>query len=267
MARVYAFVFAAFFGWGIFIFPAHAADEPTEVVVSTTFDGETMAKGYTLESSDGNMRLGIRPNTLNVSTRVDVKTLDPLLMDGTYPEEETLLGNVYLFDILNKESYDGADYFFLEIKYPTVTPSSSSSGEGEEILHGARRISFYNGVSGSWEELPSEDSPSTGSVRALIHLPYARLAIFEEAIPEYGKASWYAYKGCDCAASPDYPKGSYLVVSRADDAARSVTVRVNDFGPDRAVHPDRVIDLDSVAFKKLASLGAGVIDVRVRLLQ
>jgi rare lipoprotein A (peptidoglycan hydrolase) len=42
---------------------------------------------------------------------------------------------------------------------------------------------------------------------------------------------------------------------------------VNDWGPDRSVHPDRVIDLDSVAFKKLASLGAGVIDVRVQLLQ
>ena len=82
-----------------------------------------------------------------------------------------------------------------------------------------------------------------------------------------GVASCYAYKECDCAASPDYPKGSYLVVSRADDPERSVTVQVNDYGPDRSVHPDRVIDLDAVAFKQLASLGAGLINVTVKFLQ
>lgn len=238
--------------------PARASSDLFETVVSTSFDAETIARGYTLSSDDGLMRLGIRPDTLNVATRVDVKTLATRLMETTYPSDRELLGNVYLFDILNKESYDGSDFFFLEIKYPQ---------EDTGVMHGARRIYFYNGVSQAWEELPSEDSPETGSVRALIHLPYARLAIFEESIPEYGKASWYAYKGCDCAASPDYEKGTYLVVSRADDPTRSVTVRVNDFGPDRAVHPDRVIDLDSVAFKKLASLGAGVIDVRVKFLQ
>ena len=46
-----------------------------------------------------------------------------------------------------------------------------------------------------------------------------------------------------------------------------MTVRVNDYGPDRTVFPDRIIDLDKVAFAKLASLGAGVIQVQVKLLQ
>ena len=74
------------------------------------------------------------------------------------------------------------------------------------------------------QELPSTDNPETNSVRALIHLPYARLAIFEEEIPEV------------------------------------------DYGPDRSIHPDRIIDLDKVAFAKLVSLGAGLIDVRVTLI-
>lgn len=230
-----------------------------EQVVATEFDAATIAKGYTLESGDGLFRLGIRPDTLNVSTRVDVKTLDPSLMEATLPAGRELVGGIYLFDILNKSSYDGTDYFFLEIRYP--------ENESDAGMHGRRRIHFWNGVSGAWEELPSEDSPENGSVRALIHLPYARLAIFEETVPEVGEASWYAYKGCDCAASPDYPKGTYLVVTRTDDPARSVTVKVNDYGPDRSVFPNRVIDLDAVAFKKIASLGAGVIDVVVKLLQ
>jgi hypothetical protein len=241
-----------------FAVPARAAE--LEQVVATSFDAATIARGYTLESGDGLFRLGIRPDTLNASTRVDVKTLDVSLMEATLPTDKRPVGNVYLFDILNKSSYDGSDYFFLEIRYPDAEVAANA-------LHGRRRIHFFNGVTGAWEELPSEDSPENRSVRALIHLPYARLAVLEETVPETGKASWYAYKGCDCAASPDYPKGTFLVVSRADDPARSVTVRVNDYGPDRSIHPDRVIDLDSVAFKKLASLGAGVIDVTVKLLQ
>lgn len=236
--------------------PVRAAED-IEQISSTQFDAETIAKGFTLESGDGLFRLGIRPATLNVSTRVDVKTLDPSPMAATLPANKALVGDIYLFDILNKTSYDGKDFFFLEIKYPEETHS----------MHGRRRIHFWNGVTAAWEELPSEDSPDTGSVRALIHLPYARLAIFDEKTLEVGKASWYAYKGCDCAASPDYPKGTYLVVTRTDDAARTVTVKVNDYGPERDVFPDRIIDLDKVAFAKIAGLGAGVIDVRVTLLQ
>lgn len=243
------------------IVPTAVRADALEQVSSTEFDAATIAKGYTLESGDGRFRLGIRPDTLNVSTRVDVKTLDASLMQSTLPADKTLVGNVYLFDILNKSSYDGTDYFFLEIRYPADETSTETN------LHGRRRISFFNGVSGAWEELPSEDSPENQSVRALIHLPYARLAIFEDAIPEVGDASWYAYKGCDCAASPDYPKGTYLVVTRLDDETKSVTVKVNDFGPDRSVFPNRVIDLDKVAFQKLASTRAGVIQVRVKLLQ
>lgn len=267
MTRSFRILFFSFFSLA-FLSPIQAQE--LEVVVSTQFDADTIVKGYTLESSDGLMRLGIRPNTLNVSTRIEVKTLDPFVMHDTLSsfegspvdelETRSLLGNIYLFDIINKDSYDGKDFFFLEIKYPEA--------ESEDArLHGRRRIYFWNGVKEVWEELPSQDNPETESVRGLIHLPYARLAIFEDEIPEVGAASWYSYKGCDCAASPDYPKGSYLVVTPLDDQTKSVTVLVNDYGPDRTVHPDRVIDLDRVAFQKLASLGLGLIDVRVTLLQ
>lgn len=231
-----------------------AAAQELEVVQSTHFDAVTIVKGYTLESSDGLMRLGIRPNTLNVETQVDIKTLAPEIMSDTLPSDKTLVGNIYLFDILNKSSYTGEDFFFLEIKYL----------ESWTELTPRRRIYYYNGVKSQWEELPSEDRPDEGSVRALIHLPYARLAIFEdEETSETGKASWYAYKGCDCAASPDYPKGTELLVTRLDDTTKQVVVTVNDYGPDRSVHPDRVIDLDSVAFKQLGYLWEGILFVSV----
>ncbi len=254
LARTVSLVSILFFF--SFFLPVQASE--LEVIVSTQFDAETIVKGYTLESSDGLMRLGIRPETLNVATRVDVKTLDPSIMQDTLTQEP--LGNIYLFDILNKESYDGSDFFFLEIIYPQEEQDS-------DILHGRRRIFFYNAVNSTWEELPSTDNPETNSVRALIHLPYARLAIFEDEIPEVGEASWYGYRDCDCAASPDYPKGTELLVTSVEDPTKSVVVTVNDYGPDRSIHPDRIIDLDKVAFAKLASLGLGLIDVRVTFVQ
>jgi rare lipoprotein A len=84
---------------------------------------------------------------------------------------------------------------------------------------------------------------------------------------EFGAASWYKYKNCDCAASPDYPKGPRLKVTNLDNN-KSLIVKVNDWGPERDKHPERVIDLDKTAFKKLGSLSRGILkNVRVELVK
>jgi len=75
-----------------------------------------------------------------------------------------------------------------------------------------------------------------------------------------GRASWYAYTGTMACASVKFPKGTWLrVTSRGN--GKQIFVQVNDYGPDPGT--GKVIDLDAVAFKKLAPLGAGVIDVKV----
>jgi hypothetical protein len=99
---------------------------------------------------------------------------------------------------------------------------------------------------------------SSGAIRAGSIVPY-----FETGIMTSGFASWYAYKRCNCAASPDVPKGTKLKVSRQDDPSRFVIVTVNDYGPDRAKHPERVIDLDKVAFAKIGNPRGGVLAVTV----
>jgi len=78
-----------------------------------------------------------------------------------------------------------------------------------------------------------------------------------------GTATWYRYKKCACAASPDFPKGTALLVRLRDRPDKMTVVRVNDFGPDRNLFPERVIDLDAVAFKQLSPLSAGVLRVIV----
>lgn len=61
------------------------------------------------------------------------------------------------------------------------------------------------------------------------------------------------------AANPWLPKGSYVKVTNKANG-KSVIVRINDRGP---FGPNRIIDLHTIAFSKIASLGAGVIDVKM----
>jgi len=105
----------------------------------------------------------------------------------------------------------------------------------------------------SWSELT--DARAYGHVRV-------RAGEKPSSYMREGKASWYAYKNCRCAASPDFPKGTRVRVTSALTGKYTV-VRINDWGPERDIFPERVIDLDAVAFKEFAPLGAGVITVKV----
>ncbi len=74
-----------------------------------------------------------------------------------------------------------------------------------------------------------------------------------------GQGTWYAFKGGMFAASTSLPRGSYARVTNLENG-KSVVVQINDYGPQGK---GRIIDLDKVAFTSIASLGAGVIGVKV----
>lgn len=74
-----------------------------------------------------------------------------------------------------------------------------------------------------------------------------------------GQGTWYAWKGGLFAASTTLPRGSYAKVTNLANG-ESVVVQINDYGPQGK---GRIIDLDKVAFSKIASIGAGVIGVKV----
>lgn len=81
-----------------------------------------------------------------------------------------------------------------------------------------------------------------------------------------GVASWYQQGICRqeyCAASTEYPRDTYVEVE-AIETGQSIVVRINDYGPDPGVHPDRIIDLDLPAFRQLANPEKGTIVVRTR---
>jgi len=112
---------------------------------------------------------------------------------------------------------------------------------------------------GSWIEVPS--SLAKDGSRAVSRPGTATLVLASRADWQQGIASWYKYKGCPCAASTIYPKGTKLQVTRADAPERSVVVTVNDYGPE--AWTGRTIDLDLVAFQKLGSKRSGLLTVTV----
>ena len=74
-----------------------------------------------------------------------------------------------------------------------------------------------------------------------------------------GQGTWYAFKGGLFAASTSLPRGAYAKVTNLANN-KTVVVQINDYGPQGK---GRIIDLDKVAFAKIASIGAGVIGVKV----
>lgn len=115
----------------------------------------------------------------------------------------------------------------------------------------------------AWREVESVTDLAAKTVTLTMSMANTRILITDTDAMVQGHASWYKYKGCMCAASPDYPKGSKLLVTNLNKN-ESIVVRVNDWGPERDLFPLRVIDLDVVAFKKLGSKGMGVLtNIRV----
>lgn len=74
-----------------------------------------------------------------------------------------------------------------------------------------------------------------------------------------GEGTWYSYISGLYAASLTIPRGAYARVTNLANG-ESVIVQINDSGP---YGKGRIIDLDKVAFEKIADIGAGVVNVKV----
>lgn len=156
------------------------------------------------------------------------------------------LSPIYDLAFLPSAAYNSEQYYIVQLSY-------------DEPNNDHKQI--YYEEQGSWKPLPSTDYPGELYVQAVITKPAARLAVFSHpGVLTVGQASWYSYKGGDFAASPDFPKNSIVrVINTAN--GKFVDVTINDWGPERDKFPNRAVDLDKLAFAKIASLGAGVIDV------
>jgi len=126
-----------------------------------------------------------------------------------------------------------------------------------------KQVFVFDSWNKLWVPLATMDFPAENYVTAQTTSLSGRLLLASNSnIMTAGTASWYKYKNGLFAASPDFPKGSVIKVINLDNN-KSVNVTINDYGPERALFPDRVIDLDYVAFQKIASPSAGLIKVKI----
>ena len=166
------------------------------------------------------------------------------------PNGLQMASRIYQYDLKPIEDVKFEKDFWISIKY-------------DQKDYFRKNLYYYDETSNQWKGIKTIISDGASKLIAKFSLPYAKVAILEDlSIMTEGTASWYKYKGCNCAASPDYPKGTKLKVTNLDNG-KSIVVKVNDWGPDRSIFPERVIDLDAVAFKKIARKGAGLCRVSV----
>jgi serine-type D-Ala-D-Ala endopeptidase (penicillin-binding protein 7) len=212
------------------------------------FNKETVLKGYSLKAFLGEFKLSLPAGAFKDGVNLEVKVIDE---DMPAPWKLERVSPFYQFDFKPESVYDNKKSLTLEIAYNDDTSAY-------------KRVFFFDNNFQSWRELPTIDSPDKKTVTAKISLPFARVAVFSDPlIKTAGKSSWYAYKKGNFAASIDFPKGSKLRVYNLDNN-KSVDVVINDFGPERDKFPDRILDLDKVAFKKIAKAGAGIVNIRIQ---
>ncbi len=220
---------------------------------------EAVASDYAFEASIGQARLatnvsitafnvleiGLPANQLSAPTILKVNQLNETVVP---PNGLSMSGPMYQIDMPAANFRPGR--YFISIK-------SSGSDAYKQIYF------FDKNHPGGWRTLPTNENFGKGIISTYLTAPFARLAVFENPkMVVKGKASWYRHKNGLFAASPDFPMGTRLRVINLDNK-KSVDITVNDYGPNRTVHPDRVVDLDAAAFARLAPLGAGTIRVAV----
>ena len=215
------------------------------VIVELGFSA--LQSGQTVKSADQQLTVNYLPQSLLRPTNVEIKGVSI----ANLPWNLAIVSPIYQIDLADDSAFMTNVGAKLNITY-----------QGLNTDH--KQIFFYDSQQAVWQPLSSLDWPSEHRVEVLLTRPFIQLAVFAHTgVMTAGQASWYAYKNCDCAASPDFAKGSIIRVTNKANG-RSVDVTINDWGPERSKHPERAIDLDKLAFAKIASLRDGVIDVQLQ---
>jgi len=184
---------------------------------------------------------------------------------------------VKLMNILEKDSIaesfnlPGKSFPQTDLYYFNFDPKTAVLNSQPQIKIKIKDSNFKEAYFYDWQSLQFVKASTTidvSSSQMIFDLPAGKTEIMFAAFGDQeltGTASWYVhpkYKGQLIAASTDFPNETKLKVIAAN-TGKEVTVTVKDYGPDKSIYPDRVVDLSKEAFKVLAPTGAGVINVKV----
>ncbi|MCH7492580.1 serine hydrolase [Patescibacteria group bacterium] len=223
------------------------------------FDAPTIIKGYTAEfnrqahPSWGDFRLAIVPDLVNEEINLNLKKFD-----GSYlptPSGKRLVSDYYIYDILRK---DQANKDPLILNRPFIVAIKFDFKN-----YYRKQIYFWNKPSQTWNPLPSSADYDNGYIRAYSHLPFSRIAVFEDTGGVEGRATWYRSSRYRYGvASNDFPMGTKLRVRNVDNG-KMVDVEVVSTGPFVPFSERRVIDLTLPAFEQIEEKWKGIARVQV----
>ncbi|MFH0951660.1 MAG: RlpA-like double-psi beta-barrel domain-containing protein [Patescibacteria group bacterium] len=226
--------------------PPYAAQALTKDDIRINLDEATvMVRGYTIDKPDGAMRMAIHPTVLPSAALITLKKAENQNLPT--PDNLTRVSDILEFDILT----DPIKIFDRDVIIVMTYASDNNR---------SKKIYFWDNNRQSWRALYSMTNYNDHWVRAYTHLPYSRVAVFEEERSVEGYASWYRdSRYNNGAASNDYPIGSQLRVINIDNNISTI-VEVVSTGPS---DERRIIDLTTGAFQNIASLWDGLVKVRV----
>ncbi len=231
------------------IFPAQADDLSNSLQFSASIGTSGLEQDYSFAPFESRLQVGFPAGRFKTATTVNITEIQGATT--TAPTGFSPASATYQIDT-NADTFVPGNYF--------VSVVSSGSKFYKQIYF------FDSNFPGNWRPLPTNENFAKNLVSTTLTLPFVRFAVFESTSAlALGDASWYRYKNGLFAASPDFPQGTRLRVINKDNK-KSVDVVVNDFGPDRTQQPNRVLDLDAVAFERLAPLGQGTVQVMVEVL-
>lgn len=207
-------------------------------------DEQTIHRGYTLQKPSGDFTMGVFPNVLDREATISIRDVSDA-GTGTL-EGWNRVSNIFEFDILTDPIRIFAKEVIIELAYQSDS-------------HKTKRIFFWDRNWQQWRPLRTVNLLDAERARAFTHLPYSKVAVFEEDRTREGIASWYRDSRAYTASSNDFAIGSRVKVTNVENGA-SVVVTIASTGP---YVDGRVIDLERTAFAALADPAAGVAKVVV----
>ncbi len=223
--------------------------DASSVSTDLRIDKQTIVKGYTVTHNNNDIRFAVTPNQVDQEVQVTLKDIN--IDKHPLPKGKKIVSNTYSFDMI------GLQYNPIIVKKPSwIALKYNSESKARKSLY------YWDSNKNGWIELPSYADSNSGYVKAITHLPYSKIVVLEDIVPkeEYeGLASWY-YNGQEMtAAMNQFEIGDEVKVTNKDNN-KSCIVRIVDRGP---FISGRVIDLSDSAFSEIASLGEGLIRVKV----
>lgn len=251
--------------------PTSANSDPwTQREVRLYIDEATIVKGYTVVLGDNEFMLGVRDRAISQAATAVLRELNeswaptgPTVDVYGNPTNLKRVSSAFEFDflgdprigVLNKPLYAA-------IKAPVLKDESGSTNMHRKIMH------FWDKGSQTWKPLPGTNDLKNNLTRAIIHLPYAIMAVFELPNEYEAWASWYSDyltpSSLYNCASNNHEIGTYIKVCRSDNPDKCVRVKVVSTGP---YVDNRIVDLTKTAFSTIGNPGGGVLSVTVKTVE